>query len=212
MDWFLPFLPGFIAAFSIQAVAVASPGPSVALILGLALSQGRLAAIIASLGIALGSSMIATATILGLGLVMEQVAWLSTVLRFIGAAYLLWLAYQAWRKAIAPPQVKVADVSSKTNLYAAFIKGFSIQITNPKAIVFWMAIATVGATNGAPVPVIMLFVATAFTVSLGGHGLYALLLSSFPFRLAYDKARRWIEAAIGGFLAYVAFRLVTEKV
>jgi threonine/homoserine/homoserine lactone efflux protein len=58
----------------------------------------------------------------------------------------------------------------------------------------------------------MLFVATAFTISLSGHGLYALLLSSFPFRLAYDKARRWIEAAIGGFLAYVAFRLVTEKV
>lgn len=211
MDWFLPFLPGFIAAFSIQAVAVASPGPSVALILGLAVSQGRMAAMIASLGIALGSSLIATATILGLGLVMEQVAWLSTLLRFIGAGYLLWLAFQAWRKALEPPRIKVAEVSNKTNLRAAFIKGFSIQITNPKAIVFWMAIATVGATNGAPLPIVMLFIATAFTISLTGHGFYAVLLSSFPFRLAYDKARRWIEAAIGGFLAYVAFRLATEK-
>lgn len=211
MDWLIPYLPGFVAAFSIQAVAVASPGPSVTLILGLALSHGRLAAVTASLGIACGTACLAVATTQGLGLLMERVAWLSTVIRIIGVSYLLWLGFQAWRKAIEPPRVKVGEVKRPGGLRRAFMTGFLLHITNPKAIIFWLAIATVGATESAPIPVLLVFVVTAFTISLASHMAYAVLLSSRPFRLAYDRARRWIEGAIGAFLTYAAFRLATER-
>lgn len=211
MDWLVPYLPGFGAAFSIQAISVASPGPGVALLLGIALSQGRANAIAAAFGIALGAACLALATTQGLSLLMERVAWLSTVIRIAGISYLLWLASKAFRRASQPPKVAITAIRRPVGRSRSFVAGYLMQITNPKAIVFWLAIATVGAANNAPLPVLALFIAGAFALSLAGHVVYAVLLSSSPFRLAYDRARRWIEVAIGGFLTCVAFRLATER-
>lgn len=211
LDGLLPWLPGFASAYAIQAVAVASPGPGVALLLGLALSQGRASALAASLGIAVGASGLALATTQGLGLVMEQLAWLSTVIRIAGACYLLWLAINAWRRAWSPPAIEIAPALGAIGFLRSFVTGLTMQLTNPKAIVFWLAIAAVGATQNAPAGVVALFVAGAFTLSLVGHVVYAVLLSSRPFRFAYNRARRWIEAGVGTCLAGFAFRLATER-
>lgn len=211
MDWLLPYLPGFGAAYAIQVVSIASPGPAVAMLLGMALSQGRSAALAASFGIALGAASLALATTQGLGVLMEQVAWLSTLIRLVGAFYLLWLAMKAWKRAIEPPKIAVAAINKPAGLSRAFGTGYLMQITNPKAIVFWLAIASVGATTHAPTSVLAVFLFGAFVLSLIGHAAYSVLLSSSPFRVAYNHARRWIEAAIGGFLTYVAFRLATER-
>lgn len=211
MDWLLPYLPGFGAAYAIQVVSVASPGPAVAMLLGMALSQGRANALAGAVGIAFGAASLALAVTQGLGLLMERVAWLSTMVRFIGAGYLLWLAIKAFRRAAEPPQIAAAQVGRSTGWGRAFFAGYVMQVTNPKAIVFWLAIASVGATNAAPLPVLAVFIAGTFVISLIGHAGYAVLLSSSPFRMAYNHSRRCIEAAIGGFLTYVAFRLATER-
>lgn len=211
MDWLTPYLPGFGAAYAILVVAVASPGPAVAMLLGIAVSQGRARAVAASVGIAFGAVCLALATTQGLGLLMERVAWLSTLIRMAGIGYLLWLAVKAFRRAAQPPAVTPDRSVNAPGLWRAFVMGYLMQITNPKAIVFWLAIATVGATHGAPLPVTATFLLGAFLMSLGGHMAYALLLSSSPFRLAYNHARRWVEAAIGTFLTHVAFRLATER-
>ena len=210
MDQIIPYLPGFLAAYAILVVAVASPGPAVAMILGFAVSDGRRAALIASLGIAVGAACLALATTQGLGLLMARVAWLSTLIRVAGVCYLLWLAFKAWHKALQPPTISIAKIAAMSPR-RVFLSGYLLQVTNPKAIVFWLAIASVGATEAAPLPVVALFVLGAFLLSLAGHAAYAVLLSSQPFRLAYDRARRWIEGAIGAFLTYVAFRLATDR-
>ncbi|MBC9247335.1 LysE family translocator [Paracoccus sp. 11-3] len=210
MDWLVLYLPGFTAAYAILAVAVASPGPGVAMILGFAVSEGRWAAFMSSLGISVGTAGLALATTQGLGLLMQQVAWLSSAIRIAGVCYLLWLAFTAWSKAIRPPDVVVARVRAMS-MGRVFLTGLLLQLTNPKAIVFWLAISTVGATQGAPAAVVATFVAGAFAISLAGHAAYAVLLSSSPFRVAYNHARRWIEASIGVFLTYVAFRLATDR-
>ncbi|MBU1305809.1 MAG: LysE family translocator [Alphaproteobacteria bacterium] len=212
LDGLSPWLPGFAAAYAIQAVAVASPGPSVALLLGLGLSQGRASALAASLGIAVGAAGLALATTQGLGLLMLQVAWLAAVIRVAGACYLLWLAIKAWRRALSPPTIEIGSRTHAGGLVRSFGTGLTLQLTNPKAIIFWLAIAAVGATQNAPAGIVTLFVAGAFTLSLAGHVIYAVLLSSRPFRFAYDRARRWIEAGVGTCLAWFAFRLATERI
>ena len=211
IDGLLPWLPGFAAAYAIQIVSVASPGPGVALLLGLGLSRGRMAALAASLGIALGAACIALATTQGLGLLLERVAWLSTVIRVAGACYLMWLAIKAWKRAVTPPAIEKGPATGPSGFFRCFGIGLAMQLTNPKAIVFWLAIAAVGATQNAPAGVVALFVFGAFIISLIGHAAYAVLLSSLPFRLAYEHGRRWIEAGIGGCLTWFAFRLATER-
>lgn len=204
------FVPGFLAAYVILLVAAASPGPAVALLLGIGTTQGRGSALVAGTGIAMGSVVINIGTLLGVGLLMSEAAWAMSVLRLIGAAYLLWLAWGAFRKAANPPMVKAVQVTPKPPL-RLFLMGFLLQVTNPKAIVFWLAIASIGATEGGGPAVIVLFVVGAFAISFGCHGAWAVLLSSRPIRTAYAAGRRWIETALGVFFSFAAYKLATSE-
>lgn len=204
------YLPLFAAAYAILFVAASSPGPAVALLLGIATTQGRRPALVASAGIASGSVIINIATLLGVGLLLSQAAWAMQALRLIGAAYLAWLAYGAFRKAVHTPKIAAADVPSAP-AWKHFLTGFLLQVTNPKAIVFWLAIASVGATQGGGFLVIAAFVIGAWMVSFGCHGAWALLLSASPIRAAYAQARRWIEATLGVFFTLFAFKLATDR-
>ena len=72
-------------------MGVLSPGPSVMLILGVATSQGRAPSLITAFGVACGSIILSTATVLGLTAVLAEMADVMTLIRFAGAAYLAWL-------------------------------------------------------------------------------------------------------------------------
>ena len=207
----LLYLPGFLAAYAILFIAASSPGPAVAMLLGVAATQGRGPALVASAGIAAGSVVINLATLTGVGLILSQIAWAMTALQCVGAAYLAYLAYGAFRKAANAPQIKAATVDTVSNRQH-FTAGFLLQVSNPKAIVFWLAIASVGATSGGSLGVVAVFVAGAFMISFGCHGAWALFLSARPFRAAYQSARRWIEGALGVFFAFAAFKLATTRI
>lgn len=210
MNDLMAHLPLFLAAYAILVVAASSPGPAVAFLLGVATSQGRGPALVATTGIAFGSVTLNLLTLAGVGLLIANAAWAMQVLRLIGAAYLLWLAYNAFRKAVHPPHLAAVTVTPR-GATKHFTAGYLLQVTNPKAIVFWLAIAAVGATEGGTPIVIAAFVAGAFAISFACHGAWAVLLSSRPFRHGYQAARRWIEAALGGFFTFAAFKLATSE-
>lgn len=211
METLLPFLPAFAVAFGILFVGASSPGPAVAMLMGLSLGQGRRTALIACTGIATGSATINIMTILGVGLILSQMAWAMMLLKILGAAYLAWLALGAFRKAIHPPPPPVA-VERVMPAHRAFATGYLLQVTNPKAIAFWLAIAALGATEGAPLWVIALFVAGLWLTSFVCHAAWAVALSAAPVRSAYGYARGWIEGALGAFFLFAAVKLVTARV
>lgn len=203
-DW----LPNLIAAWGVQFLGVFSPGPGVALILSHATSNGRASALLTCLGIALGAVILAIATVLGLAAVFSDVAWAMTAVKLIGVGYLAWLAWMSFGKAIAPPEAPKATTVGDSR---AVLAGFFMQITNPKAIFFWLAVAALGAMDAAPLPVVLIFLAGAFVNSFAGHGAWALALSSRPFRAIYARARRWVEGALGVFFGFAAFKLATSR-
>ncbi len=207
----IDYLPHLLLAWSVQLTGVLSPGPGVALILGVATAQGRAPALLTSLGIACGAVVLAIATVIGLAAVFARASELMTIVRLVGAAYLAWLAWMSFRKALAPPPPPKAMVLARASALRYGLRGFLLQISNPKAIFFWLAIAALGSLDGAPLPVLAVFVLGAFVNSLAGHGGYALILSSAPVRRGYLRARRWIEAALGSFFAFASYRLATSE-
>ncbi len=211
MDVLLPYLPAFAIAYGILLVGASSPGPAVAMLMGLSLGQGRRAALITCVGIATGSATINLITLLGVGLLLSQLAWAMMALKLIGSAYLAYLAFGAFKKALNPPQIAAQTVDEQP-IWNLFVKGYLLQVTNPKAIAFWLAIAAVGATQGAPLAVVALFVAGAFVISFGCHAAWALLLSASPVRAAYQHARSWIEGALGAFFAFAAVKLAVSRI
>ncbi|SPH24580.1 Threonine efflux protein [Defluviimonas aquaemixtae] len=205
------YLPQLMLAWSIQVTGILSPGPSVALILAVATSHGRLPAVTTAFGVACGSIILAGATVIGISALFAEVAELMTVVRLIGAGYLLWLAWHAFARAARPSELSVAASISRRSPWRTALAGFFLQVSNPKAILFWLAIAALGGAGDAPWPVLALFVAGAFVNSFLGHAAWALFLSSGPFRRAYFRARRGIEAALGAFFAFAAFNLAMGR-
>ena len=204
------YLPQLMLAWSIQLMGVISPGPSVMLILGVATSQGRVPSLVTAFGVACGSIILSTATVLGVAAILAGMADLVVVIRLVGAGYLFWLAYRSFRKAAVGAQFAIPQPRLKS-ASRAWLSGFLLQVSNPKAIFFWLAVAGVGGVGDAPPSVVALFIAGAFANSFIGHGAYALLLSSGPVRGLYLRFRRWVEGALGCFFLFAGFKLVTAK-
>ncbi|MEM9707173.1 MAG: LysE family translocator [Pseudomonadota bacterium] len=204
------YLAPLLIAWGIQWMGVLSPGPGVALILSVAASQGRTAALITCLGIGSASIVLAIATVVGLAALFAEVAAVMAAIKFIGAAYLAWLSYTSFRKAVAPPKFPKA-IPFRESGFRAALAGLTMQVTNPKAIFFWLAIAAIGDMSTAPLPILVLFVAGAFVNSVLGHGAWAIALSSSPFLALYRRARRGVEATLGAFFAFAAFKLATSR-
>jgi len=203
-------LPGFAAAYGILLISASSPGPAVAMLLGIAMTQGRGAALAATFGIATGSVAINVLTLVGVGLLLRDLAWAMEALRLIGAGYLLYLAYGAFRKAAHPPAIHGGTVP-RQSAGRLFVAGALMQVTNPKAIAFWLAIASIGATRGGGAGVVAAFLAGGFLISFSCHAAWSLMLSASPFRRAYGHARRWIEGALGCFFTLAAVKLASSK-
>ena len=207
---FSPYISGFIIAYSILVVAASSPGPSVAMLIGIAIDQGRTAALTATLGVAFGSITINILTLLGVGFLLSQAAWAMTLLRVIGGLYLLYLAFGAFKKAFSPTSL-IPTAAKQTPLFQHFVKAYLLQVTNPKAIAFWLAIASVGAVEGASLLVVGGFVFGAFIISFTCHGARALALSVERVRKGYVAARRWVELCLGGVFVFAAYKVVTSS-
>lgn len=131
--------PDRLLAFTIIAtVLVVVPGPSVLFVISRALAFGRRTALTSVLGGAVGAYTLVIAVALGIGTIVAQSAVVFTALKWIGAAYLIYLGVRTFRhrRDLAAAMTTAADpVGSRR----AFRQGFVVGVTNPKTAVFFAA-------------------------------------------------------------------------
>jgi threonine/homoserine/homoserine lactone efflux protein len=127
MNWHL-----FSAFLAITAILVVTPGPIVTLLITTGATQGMRAALTTVIGTSLGNALLLAAIALGLNWVLAHALGLFEVLRWIGAAYLVWLGIQAWRSG---GDGRVEPPSRRVN----FSRGLIVAVSNPKTIVFFTA-------------------------------------------------------------------------
>lgn len=120
------------------ALLIALPGPSVLFVLGRTLAFGRRAGLLSVVGNELGMLVQTGLVALGVGAIVAQSIVVLTVIKFAGAAYLVFLGIQAirHRRDVAEP---VADAPPRSTL-RLLGEGFVVGITNPKSIIFFVAI------------------------------------------------------------------------
>ena len=114
------------------------PGPTVLLVLSYALSKGRPVAVASATGVALGDLIAMTASLAGLGALVLASATLFTALKWVGAAYLLWLGFKLLRSAPSQGMGTVAtgkDVTPRS----VFMHAAAVTALNPKSIAFFIA-------------------------------------------------------------------------
>ncbi|MEP2531125.1 LysE family translocator [Shimia sp.] len=203
--------PEFAAIWVAWLLAGGSPGPATMGIAGTAMTSGRRPALAFATGILAGSASWGIAAALGLSAVMLANAWVFELLRYIGAAYLGWLALKAVKRAVAPGDTAALGTPFSGGFRALFAKGAAIHLTNPKAILSWGAIyAIVAPANATPATLFayfaMLYVGS-ITIFIG----YAFLFSSERTVRAYARAQRWFDLAFAGFFGLASFKILTAR-
>ena len=162
----------FVAA---TAVLLLIPGPTILLVVSYALGQGWRAALPMAIGVALGDLTAVTVSLLGLGALLAASSTVFTLLKWAGAAYLVWLGIKLWRAGATFDTAPRTDRTSAPRLLA---HAWIVTALNPKSITFFVAFLPQFISSAGDVPRQMLllgatFVVLAFVNALG----YALIAS-----------------------------------
>lgn len=124
------------AAFIVASSAlILMPGPIVTLVIANSLAYGTRTGVETSLGASMGNALLAAAGALGLVALIGYVADIFEVIRWIGAAYLIWLGIKAWR---SEPQI-LDDTKPMRRRSTVMAQAILVAITNPKTIIFYAA-------------------------------------------------------------------------
>ena len=134
----LPPTPLLLAFLGASVLLAITPGPAVVYILARTLSQGRASGLASVLGVALGNFGNAVGAALGLAAVFAVSAMAFTLVKWAGAAYLVWLGVQMWRRADAPLDAANHVVPAHTP-WRIFRDGFVVALLNPKTALFFAA-------------------------------------------------------------------------
>ena len=173
-----------LLAFALAAlVLIAIPGPSVLFVIGRTLALGRRGGLLSVLGNAAGEVVQIAAVALGVGVVLAQSLLLFSVVKFAGAAYLVYLGIQAIRHR-GGGGAATASSSNPASTARVLREGFIVGATNPKSIVFFVAVLPqfVDYSAGA-IPVQL--------ATLGAAFLLIALVSDSTWSLAAGTARHW---------------------
>jgi threonine/homoserine/homoserine lactone efflux protein len=191
-------------------IVVLMPGTGVIYTLSCGLFQGRLASVAASFGCTLGILPHMTASMLGLAALLHASAVAFQAVKFAGVAYLLYLAWQMWREAGPPPVARPEAADSRPGgLARVSIRGFLINILNPKLSIFFLAFLPQFTPANAVDPlwvmaghsaVFMLMTFVVFVL----YGMFAALARE---RMSSAKVMRWLRRSFAGLFAALGIRL-----
>ncbi len=206
-------LSSSLLAFAITALIIElTPGPNMAYLAALTLSNGRRAGAAAVAGIALGLSLCGLAAALGLAAIIDNSKFLYEALRWGGVAYLLWLAWEGWaqeKEAVQAP----ADAEELPR--TAFRRGLIVNMLNPKAAIFYVAILPefIQIGRGSLVSQTVLLSAIYVAIATAVHLVIVLLAGSLQGMIETPEKRRWVRKGLAVALAGIAvwFALSTQR-
>lgn len=199
-----------LASLSLYIIAVSAvtimPGPTMLLALNNGAHGGKRIAACGIAGAALSDLILIAAVGCGLGALLIASEQLFTLVKWIGAAYLLYLAYGLWRAPVGPIQTDIASEKPLSGR-AAFVRSLLVALSNPKGLLFFSAFLPqfIRPEGGIAAQYITLALVTALidialmsVYAVGGH---------HAMRLLSNQAMRWLNRGCAGMLAGLAVAL-----
>ncbi|MCX7346517.1 MAG: LysE family translocator [Alphaproteobacteria bacterium] len=202
-------LAGLLVFAAAYALAVASPGPGIAAVVGQVLGRGIRTAPSLIAGILTGDLIWFTCAALGLAALAQAYAGIFLAIKWVGVAYLVFLAWKMWT---SPVDALQASADRKDISHGQlFISGLSLTLGNPKAIAFFMAllpaIVDLAQLSVAGFAEVALLIAIILPTVLLGYALFAHAARGvFRSPRAMKTLNRVSGTAIAGAAAAIAVR------
>ncbi|MFV0320531.1 MAG: LysE family translocator [Microbacterium sp.] len=199
----MPTLDTFAAFALASVILIVIPGPSVLFVIGRSLSYGRLGGLLSVLGNGLGVLPLVAAVALGMGTIVAQSIVLFTIIKLLGAAYLIYLGVQAIRHR-KDDMTSDGESARRTLTPAVMLRqGFLVGVTNPKTIVFFVAVLPQFVSFGAgTIPLQMMVLGLVFiTIGFVCDAVWAILAGTAQSWFAKSpRSLSGIRATGGGLM------------
>ncbi|WP_306118768.1 MULTISPECIES: LysE family translocator [unclassified Roseitalea] len=208
LDW-----TGLAAIFAAFFVVTVSPGPARLAVSTVSAARGRRNGMMFGCGLGLGLALWGIVAATGLGAVLQTTTHLLAALKVAGGLYLLWLAHGSARSAMRKDDASShSDGDPSVNERSWFMRGLLLNLSNPKAVVAWMAALSVGL--GAESGWGGVAIATGGCIMIG-FAIYAAFAAAFSISAVmrcYARARRWIDGIVAALFALAGLALIRSAV
>ena len=200
-----------IITFNIVLLAaILSPGPAFLYIMTTSLSRGRVAGFAAGLGLGTMAAIWTLLAILGLEVLISLVPGLYLSIRIAGALYLFWITVGLWRDA-APSDDDNHDgdgaTMSREGLRRLFLRGFLINLMNPKSVVFAASVIVMIFPPDISLTAMMIVPANHLLIEFCVYFVFAFVFSRQAVRQGYLARRRLFNRVAAIAMAALAFRM-----
>lgn len=208
----MEYLDEFLILQGAMLLALLSPGPDFAMIVKQSIFYGKKASIISSIGIGLGICVHIIYTILGIGLIISKSVLAYSIIKYLGALYLIYLGYKSLKSNginldsnTSNNQVK--HISNKK----AFIEGFLCNVLNPKATLFFISIFTVVVDVKTPLVVQGFYGISCMLTTIVWFVCLSLILSHKKVRSFFNSFGKWFDKTIGVVLIALGLKVAFSK-
>ncbi|ODT50824.1 LysE family translocator [Devosia sp. 63-57] len=199
---------GLMLAFGINAVI---PGADFAMVLRQSVVHGRRAALFTSAGVATSILVHGSYTLLGVGVLVGQSLLAFNILKWAGAAYLVWLAIAALRSPPPqPPSIAEGGESPRGDM-AAFALGFLTNLLNPKAVLFFLALFTSLVSVHTAGNVKVIYVASMSIMLFAWFALVSVFFTTHSVRQGFFRVGRWFNRVTGITFLALAVRVALAQ-
>lgn len=202
------YLTEFCAIVVIHLFGVMSPGPDFAVVLKNSVGLGRRAGLFTSLGVGIGVSVHMIYCVLGLGVVVSQSILVFNVIKFFGAAYLIYIGFRSLRaQPMKSIQVRDDERLKDFTDRKLFTMGFITNALNPKATIFFLSLFSVVINPETPIFVQTLYGLWMVCATIIWFSLVSIFFSKDSVRAHFQRLGHWFERAMGALLISLGLRL-----
>lgn len=194
------YLWQFASIGLIQLLAVAMPGPDFAIVVNNALLYSRRTALYTAIGIALGATVHMTYCLLGLAIVITQTTGLFTVIKTLGAAYLIYIGIKAILTPSQPAHIELGKASVNLQPRQALRQGLLCNLLNSKATLYFLGLFTLVIQPQTPLHIQVGYGLEMLVITLLWFICLALVIGHQRLKQSLQRAQAIITKLMGGCL------------
>lgn len=196
----------------LMIVAAAAPGPDFVMAIRNSLAYSRKTGVFTAIGFGLGVCVHAAYCILGIAALIAGSITLFNIIKYLGAAYLVYVGIRALRSQGFSAQDETYETRNDIHWSKALGQGFITNVLNPKATMFFLALFTQVIDPHTPLSIQLVFAATCATIIMLWFSFVAFVLTSPPVRKKFLSFSKLIDRVCGTAMIAFGLRLAFAKV
>ena len=206
----MDFLSTYIIILTATFIAMVSPGPDFLITMRNALGVGRASGIATAIGIGCAIFVHVGYSVVGIAVLISQSILLFSIIKYLGAAYLIWMGIGALRSKGWEMAVEKATNKHKS-LKKSFVEGFVTNVLNPKATLFFLALFTQVIAPETPKTWMAIYGTSIALVVGTWFSIVSVLLTQPKIRAKLSAMSVWIDRVTGGLFIALGLKIATEK-